>query len=331
MKTSINDLEPGNIIYTDKFKQKVKFVGKSGNLSLVELFESKEPCSNSWYNDTDSQQGVLKFGLQSDLGKIYGWIHNTYDKFTFIASSKENINMSKNVKTLKPGDILYLHLNNKKVKAKFIGRPNDNGLVEILDEEFGENIIKYGGWFNNLPNHGELTNHYKIKTDLNKYYKWLFSHDIYEIEKPESNFKNQFVNDLSNAGYRVASTQISSAIKNLISSSLEKEGFDEGKLKIIKEIFDTQFGNALISYIIGQGLTYIPNLKNNDKIISLAKEFRVNGMSVAGNEIVDALIQYILPAITDTLNLLPKTNDIDNVLNNEENIILEEKAKLNYE
>jgi len=115
--------------------------------------------------------------------------------------------------------------------------------------------------------------------------------DVLE-EKEESGLKKEAVK----AAYRVAANQISKAVKTGLVTLMQKKGMDDYKLGHLREVLDTEIGDALISVSVGYILS-MDKFSENEKAVKLANEFRVEGMATAGNVIVDSAINYILPSI----------------------------------
>ena len=126
----------------------------------------------------------------------------------------------------------------------------------------------------------------------------------------EVTFMDRIKADATEAGYRVAATQFTAAIKGGILLLFKDKGFDESKLSVVKEMLESEFGTAMVSAVLGYGLVYMPKLKDDARIVKLAKEFRVNGMAVAGNEIMGIGIQYMMPALTKAMESLPPIQEV---------------------
>lgn len=227
---------------------------------------------------------------------------------------------SKKFDDLNPGDIVFIK--NLNQNAKIIGKTKNNksAIVEIQKEGAFS-------WFNTVENQ-QCVLGYGIKTELGKHYCWLFDYENFEFVKSTSSY--DFKKDIANAGYRVASTQISAAIKNAILLLLKKDGFEDGKLKIVQEILDTPVGDAIISYALGNLMTHFRGLTGQPAAVKLASELRINGLSVAGNYIADALMQYIVPAIKDAAQKV-EIQDIKYLDNKKEELIIKEVSnEINY-
>ncbi len=121
-----------------------------------------------------------------------------------------------------------------------------------------------------------------------------------KMEKP--NFWVMTKSDGEKAAYRVAGKQITKGTKAALIMLLSKQ-MKGDYTAAASELLDTQAGEALISMLLGYGLTYAP-LEDN-RLQRLAEEFRVEGMAVAGNAIIGALIENLLPVITESMKVLP--------------------------
>jgi hypothetical protein len=126
-------------------------------------------------------------------------------------------------------------------------------------------------------------------------------------DKPKT-FKDQFKSDITNAAYRVGSTQLISATKTFLVQYLRKSCSEESKIRMLSEMLDTEIGSALMSVFIGMAVSQIPQLANNPKMQRILKEFRVSGMTTVGNSAVEALMSSMLPTITSALQSLEKTD-----------------------
>jgi len=116
--------------------------------------------------------------------------------------------------------------------------------------------------------------------------------------------------DAVDAAYRIAGTQLSKAVKQGIVTLLEKNEEHSKHIESIKTMLDTEIGEALVSMILGMGLSFTPKLTENERAQRLAKEFRVNGMAVAGNAAFNAALKEVLPMISSAISSLPKAEGV---------------------
>lgn len=173
---------------------------------------------------------------------------------------------------------------------------DDGGYSASQQEDFCK-IIEDNGWDAESSNLWESDKNTKVIKVLSSKNKKLDSSNSTVLEKVKSDFVA--------ASYRVASTQFTKAIKNGIMLALKDKGVEEGKISVIKDLLETEFGNAIISSVLGYGLTYVPGLKDDPRIAKLSDEFRIQGMTTVGNEVMGVAMQYFLPAMQDVLSALP--------------------------
>ena len=108
------------------------------------------------------------------------------------------------------------------------------------------------------------------------------------------------------AAYRVASKQLSVATKAAILKVMENKGQSSDRIAALKEMLDTAYGEALVSFLIGIGLTYLPMVSNDPRAAKLAEEFRVGSMTTVGNEVIGVAVEHFLPVIQSALTALPE-------------------------
>lgn len=139
---------------------------------------------------------------------------------------------------------------------------------------------------------------------------WLGEEDTTVLEteeKVEENkkFTTMMKNDMVDAGYRVAGHQMTKGVKAGLLKLFKDKGADDSKLRIVEELLDSEVGSSMIALMLGYGLAYIPNISEDPRIQKLSKEFRVGGMSTAGNMIMDTAIEYLAPAVLGAVDKLP--------------------------
>ncbi len=119
-------------------------------------------------------------------------------------------------------------------------------------------------------------------------------------------FISQTKSDATKAAYRIASNQITKGAKAVILSMIQKQN-QNANINLVSKFLDTEYGNAIMSMLLGYGLTYIPQMQNNKTAQTLATEFRVNGMATAGNAIFQQVVEQLVPIINDAMKTLPDT------------------------
>ena len=192
----------------------------------------------------------------------------------------------------------------------------ENGTYRICDDGFGpteqsELIASKFNLFkrptskkdNNRLDSSKMNGRVEQTTAANK--------EISKMGTKEMGFLGMMKTDAENAAYRVAATQITSGTKAAILTIMEKQGSGSDKLKAVSDMLDTEFGNALISMLVGMGLTYAPKISEDPRVIRLAGEFRTNGIAVAGNAVMGVAFEHLLPVITNALSALPAVEAAD--------------------
>jgi hypothetical protein len=124
-------------------------------------------------------------------------------------------------------------------------------------------------------------------------------------EAPTETFMERVKDDMNDASWRIASAQFTAAIKGGILMLFKDKGFDDTKMSTVKEILESEFGTAMVAAALGYGLTYIPGLKDDPRVVKIAKEFRISSMATVGNEVLGVGIQYVMPALNQAIKMLP--------------------------
>lgn len=113
-----------------------------------------------------------------------------------------------------------------------------------------------------------------------------------------------FKEDTVDGAYRSASNQITKGTKAAILSQLSKNTSSEG-IAAVSNLLDTEMGGAVMSMLIGMGLTYAPVISEDPRAARLAKEFRVSGISVGMDQLVGLAMNTLMPAFQEAMKSLP--------------------------
>lgn len=130
--------------------------------------------------------------------------------------------------------------------------------------------------------------------------------EIISLPKASDNFTSMIKSDLKDTAYRIAVAQLTKAAKSAILMALQSQGSKKSQINAITSMLDTEMGSAVLSVIIGLFLTYAPSISDNAKAKILAEEFRVAGITIAGNELADVLFTNVLPVLIQAVSSLPK-------------------------
>jgi len=139
-------------------------------------------------------------------------------------------------------------------------------------------------------------------------------------------FKAMVVSDATKAAYIVAGEQLTLAVRGAMLKITEnqlREKYGSGKkadsavkagLEAFQMFLDGPLGKAAIQASIGYGLVYAPGIKDDPRVQILSEQMRVQGIATAGNAVVGAAMEYVMPAVTAALSTLPKLEGLDATL-----------------
>lgn len=115
--------------------------------------------------------------------------------------------------------------------------------------------------------------------------------------------QSSFKTELADAGWRVAATTASKAGRQALASFIKVKVGDEGKLALINDFLESEYGRAFLELAVGYALQ-----NSGDPTISrLAEEWRIDALATTGNELIGSVLEFVLPAITSSLETLPET------------------------
>jgi hypothetical protein len=71
-------------------------------------------------------------------------------------------------------------------------------------------------------------------------------------------------------------------------------------------MFNTEIGRAFIMTMVGHAIVQLPMLAKNTKAQRIAKECRVSGLTVAGNTLINNVVEMLGPELLTLFNTLPE-------------------------
>ena len=124
-----------------------------------------------------------------------------------------------------------------------------------------------------------------------------------------------FVNQVS---LRIICDLISESLKTLIINSTKNSIQDNGILQVIANFGNSEFGEAVLSVLLGLGLPQAKNLNMLDPTLvdNLSHEFLVQSGAKSGKFVVEKLVQYFIPILLESLKSM-ENQQIEQI--NEEN------------
>jgi hypothetical protein len=115
--------------------------------------------------------------------------------------------------------------------------------------------------------------------------------------------------DAGEAGYRIAAKQMTKGVRSALVLTIKAKGGNGERAEAIGSVLESEIGEAIVEAFLGVILPQIPGIKDDPRIIRLAKEFRTSGMTTAGNAVLGEMMEFFLPAIKDAMQYLPPAEE----------------------
>lgn len=109
--------------------------------------------------------------------------------------------------------------------------------------------------------------------------------------------------DLKKAGYRIVARQALQLTHGAVLSIFKNKGTSGESLEALSTLLSTEYGKAAISMALGLAIPHIPGMdgevlsNKQEHLAVLGQEFRIGGMTIAGNELVETIFQSALEAM----------------------------------
>lgn len=145
-------------------------------------------------------------------------------------------------------------------------------------------------------------------------------------------FFEKVKDDSVSVGYRIGAKKLSKGLKTAIVKALKDKNVDQQKVGTISEVLDSDAGDALISIMLGYTLQCMPRLKDDPRAKRLSSEFKIGGMSTAGELAFDVGLKYFLGPINSIMENLPENGEPRFRVESKEDEVEETKEeKVKYE
>lgn len=144
--------------------------------------------------------------------------------------------------------------------------------------------------------------------------KEITSSIVQQIIPSTEPIPSQFQQDLTAAGYRIAGVQVSKLVKEAILRVLP-----EDRLPSFTAFLETELGTGFVALVAGWIMTAAIS-DDKSRAQKLAEEFRIQGLTIFGNEALEIMMNGIVATIQEHL---PKKEEEDNA-NDEYNGMEEE-------
>lgn len=131
----------------------------------------------------------------------------------------------------------------------------------------------------------------------------------------EKNIFDTLKGDAKNATYKIVANKSSSLLKESIIKIIEKKS-NSDMARSFAKFLDTDVGLSFLNVLMGTIIDNVPQLQDNKNALRLGEEFRVNGMTVAGNALLEQLIDKSLVGLLELSNqqkarVLPDNSNIE--------------------
>ncbi len=115
-------------------------------------------------------------------------------------------------------------------------------------------------------------------------------------------FGQKLKNDLENGAYRAGARKVSELATQGFVLLLKKQKFTKPQIRMMVQLLDTTNGQAFVSFLLGMALPQMPGIGKDPRVERLCKEFRIEGMAIAGENLLDAGINTFAPKIKNILD-----------------------------
>jgi hypothetical protein len=110
--------------------------------------------------------------------------------------------------------------------------------------------------------------------------------------------------DGTDAAWRTAAKQAVRAVRAPLGALLSKN-LPGGVVGLVLSQLDTDNGEALLAFVIGHTMTYVPQFACDAKLMRLAKELRVGGMTHYTDMLADAVLKPLREQLVEAVKLIP--------------------------
>ena len=188
-------------------------------------------------------------------------------------------------------------------------------LKDFADKINWDLLIKFSTYKDNLINYFELRDQFlkenkELKAMATTKGTTTMATTKGTTTMATTNVTAMIKSDSLKASYRVASRQMVKGVTKALLATLNSKYTPE-QLKFLEGLLKTDLGYALVSGMIGMGLTYAPveQIQNNPHLQVLAEEFRVSALDTVGTKVLDTITDNFLPVIMECVKLLPQEGE----------------------
>lgn len=123
------------------------------------------------------------------------------------------------------------------------------------------------------------------------------------------------------AGPRILCKTISKGARAALIHLMKSKKMKKSWIRTVSEMMKTEYGLAFVSFGLSLLFKYVPALKDDLRAQYVADEFQIQSVEMIGNELVDEIMSFLLPAIMEFQEVRiekPSTARIENSPEEEE-------------
>ncbi len=101
------------------------------------------------------------------------------------------------------------------------------------------------------------------------------------------------------AGPRILCKTISRGARAALIHLMKSKRMKKSWVRTVSEMMETEYGLAVVSFGLSLLFKYVPTLKDDPRAQYVADEFQIQSVETVGNELVEELMTFLLPAIME--------------------------------
>jgi hypothetical protein len=274
-----NNLSPGDL-----------FVNICGN--KIHKFSHVKPGRHDVVVDTNGNtNGIVNCRW---LDQVEYWCYK-------IEQESNNKNMQTNgryitgLDELKPGD---LFINAKRNNTAVLIFRCSKSISKCEDIKGGTNTLGNIRWLTDTEYFNYQT---KNKTKKEETMSDLKTTNETAIQVAYNTVKS----DGTDAAWRVAAKQAAKSVKAPVVAALQRTTLPTGVIGFFVSQFDTDNGEAVLAFVLGTVMGYVPQLGTDPKFIRLARELRVLGMDRFLSKVADVMLNPLREQFVEIVKAIP--------------------------
>jgi hypothetical protein len=115
--------------------------------------------------------------------------------------------------------------------------------------------------------------------------------------------------DVKDAAWRTAAHETVKSVRAPLSAFLGKQKLPKGVCGAVMAMSDTDAGEAILAFLLGTSMRYVPKFCCDAKLTRLAKELRVLGLEHFTTKVADAFLEPLREQLVEVVSLLPFGDD----------------------